>query len=147
MNDKELFTRYFREVQPKFARLCVRTLRRTHLTLAQFGLLSVLAAGEAMPMTEVSSKLHITKPAVTNLVDRLEKHGYIKRAAQKGDRRVHMLQLQAKGKKMVRSMQSAILAYLLKALEEFQPKERQTVIRFYETLSKTMDEFLIKPKK
>ncbi len=146
MSDRDLFTRYFREVQPKFARLCVRILSKGDLTMPQFALLNILASSDEIPMTELSDKLHITKPAVTNLVDRLEKKKYIQRIAHEDDRRVHRIKIESKGEKIVRCMQSSILQYLLKALEEFQPKERQTIIRFYEQLSKTLDEFLVESK-
>lgn len=146
MKEKEEFSQHFREVQPKFARLCVRSLSEANLTMPQFAMLNVLAGAGPIPMTDLSDKLHITKPAVTNLVDRLEKNKYLKRLPHAEDRRIHLIQIEPKGKKLVQGMQSTILGFLLKALELFDASERKTVTEFYARLSKTMDDFLTKKK-
>ena len=143
MKEKEAFTHYFREVQPKFTRLCVRNLSREKLTIPQFAALNVLAAAGTLPMTELSGKLYISKPAVTNLVDRLEENKYLKRISEPNDRRVHLIRIEPKGEKLVREMQASILVSLLKTLEKFSAAERQTVTRFYKELSEVMDVFLI----
>lgn len=147
MKEKEGFTRHFREVQPKFARICLRTLSRAHLTMPQFGLLNVLVSTGTLPMTEISGKLHISKPAVTNLVDRLEENKFLKRVPHSEDRRISLIQIEPKGEKLVRNMQSTILGFLLKALEQFNSSERRTITEFYARLSNAMDEFLTKPAK
>ena len=147
MNEKEAFTHYFRAVQPKFTRLCVRNLSREKLTIPQFAALNVLAAAGTLPMTELSSKLYITKPAVTNLVDRLEKNKFLKRIAEPGDRRVHLIRIDPKGEKLVQKMQASILESLLKTLEQFGASEKKTIIRFYKQLSEIMDKFLLDTKK
>jgi DNA-binding MarR family transcriptional regulator len=146
MKEKEEFSRHFREVQPKFARLCLRSLSQAKLTMPQFALLNVLASADSMPMTDLSDKLHITKPAVTNLVDRLEKNKYIKRLSHPEDRRIHLIRIEPKGRKLVQGMQSTILGFLLEALESFDVSERKTVTQFYARLSETMDQFLSKKK-
>ena len=142
-----MFTRHFREVQPKFSRLCLRSLSQANLTMPQFGLLNALMSTGAMPMTDVSDKLQVTKPAVTNLVDRLERNKFLKRIPHPEDRRVHLLKIEPKGKKVVREMQTTILTYLLKALGQFDPSEQKIISEFYARLSKTMDEFLLKSKR
>jgi DNA-binding MarR family transcriptional regulator len=147
MKEKEEFSRNFREVQPKFARLCVRSLSQANLSMPQFALLNVLSSAGTLPMTDLSDKLHITKPAVTNLVDRLEKNRYLKRIAHPEDRRIHLIRIEPKGRTLVQGMQSTILGFLLKALEQFDASERKTVTEFYARLSKTMDEFLTQKKK
>ncbi len=147
MKEKEAFIRHFREVQPKFSRLCLRSLSQTNLTMPQFGLLNTLVSTDALPMTDVSDKLHITKPAVTNLVDRLERNKFLKRIPHPEDRRIHLLKIEPKGRKVVREMQSTILIFLLKALGQFDFSEQKIITEFYARLSKTMDEFLLKSKK
>ena len=144
MKEKEAFTQNFREVQPKFSRICIRTLSQASLTMPQFALLNVLSSAGEIPMTELSGKLHITKPAVTNLVDRLEKNKYLKRLPHAKDRRIHLIRIEPKGEKLVRNMQSTILGFLLKALGQFDASERGIITEFYAKLSRTMDEFLTK---
>ena len=142
MNEKEVFARQFREIQPKFSRVFTQLLTEAHLTLPQFALLSQLVDRGTVSMTEVSEKLHITKPAVTNLVDRLEKGKFLKRLPHPTDRRVSLLEIQSKGKQVVRKTQGLILRFLLKALDSLNAAERKTVSRFYGALSQILDRLL-----
>ena len=98
-------------------------------------------------MTELSSKLHISKPAVTHLVDQLEKKKYTKRIAHAKDRRISLIEAQPKGQKIIRDMQSYILSYLLRTFDKFSSAEKKTIREFYTELSNTMDEVLAGGKK
>ena len=145
-SEKEAFIRQFREIQPKFSRFFTRILTQADLSLPQFALLSQLVNQESMSMTEAGVKLHVTKPAVTNLADRLEKNKFLKRISHPNDRRVSLLQTQPRGERFVRKTQSEALGFLLKALDSFSAAERKTITRFYALLSKTIDEFLGSPR-
>src|SRR3989338_5365403 len=102
---KDSFIKTFRQVQPKFSQVCAAHLNKVKLNLPQYTLLGLLLDSGTMPMSEVGLKLHISKPAVTNLVDRLEKNKYLKRVPHPSDRRVYLLQVLPKGEKAVRDMQ------------------------------------------
>ena len=145
MKEKTEFIRNFREVQPKFARLCGYSLSQSGLTMSQYALLNLLANGSAT-MKDLSVRMLITKPAVTNLVDRLEKHDFLKRKADLEDRRVTTIVIRPKGIKLVREMQATVLGFLLRTLEQFSPAERGTINRFYAMLSKNFDQKLMKKK-
>lgn len=145
MKEKKEFALHFREVQPKFARLCMRSLSHSGLTMPQYALLNLLANG-AVPMKDLSVRMHITKPAVTNLVDRLEKHDFLKRGPDSSDRRITMIAIRPKGSKLVREMQSTVLGFLLRTLGEFSSSERGVITRFYKMLSKNFDQNLLKKK-
>lgn len=148
MNEKEKMMQYFRGIQMKFSRLYAHFLTAADLTLPQYALLSILAAAEkAIPMTEVSVKMHISKPAVTYLVDRLERAKFLKRATHPRDRRVTLLEIQAKGVNVVRRAQKLALGFLMETLDEFKPAERNVIGRFYGRLSQAMDLILAKPEK
>ncbi len=147
MTQPDPFVRTFREVQPKFARFMARTLTERKLSLPQYALLNLLATAGKIPMTEASEKLHISKPAVTNLVDRLEKNSFLKRLADPKDRRVYLIQIQAKGESLIRETQTTILGFLLETLKLFDLKERRVISRFYELLSQTLDRSMEQKKK
>jgi len=143
MKEKEAFTRHFREVQPKFSRLCMQKLVQSGLTMPQYALLNLIVAGP-VPMKDLSARLLISKPAITNLVDRLEKHDFLVRSADSQDRRVTMIKMRPKGQKLIRDMQTNVLGVLLRAFDKFSLKERSVVARFHETLSVCFDEDLSK---
>ena len=145
MRPKVDFSNQFRQIQPKFSRFYSLLLTELDLTLPQFALLSEIASRGPISMTEASRKLHLTKPAITHLVDQLEKKGRLKRAAHSKDRRVYLLEIHPKGKKIVREIQGEVLKLLLKTLGQFRPKEKETIQRFYLSLSENLDQVLIKP--
>ena len=139
MNEREAFVRQFRELQPKFARFFTRRLTQAKISFPQFALLSQLSGPAGVSMTEVGRKLHISKPAVTHLVDRLEKNKFLVRVPHREDRRVSLLQILPKGGKLVRAVQTQALGFLLKTLGGFDADERKTIARFYSRLSQTLD--------
>ena len=144
MTEKDKFISHFREAQPNFSRSYAIILTKIGLTLPQYALLNHLAAaGTAQTMTHLSKKLHISKPAVTNLTDRLEKIKCIKRLAHPKDRRIYLLQLQPRGKKVVQNIQTRVLWLLLKSFDQFNIQERKIIRRFYAALSQTITNALI----
>ena len=138
------FIEQFREIQPKFTRLFTRLLAQAHLTQPQYTVLLelTLAAPVPMTMTAISEKLFITKPAVTSLVDRLEKKGYLKRINDPDDRRVSLLQIQPKGKNTAEKVRARVLDLIREAAKPFSETERETVRKFYSVLSKNLDDVL-----
>lgn len=146
MNEREAFAASFRELHPKFSRMYAHILTRIDLTMPQYTLLYQLFLLGTVSMTEMSDRLKISKPAVTNLVDRLEEKKGLKRVPHTEDRRVILLQILPKGKKIITEIQGQSLALLLRAYDQFNGKEHQVIRRFYTTVSKITDDFLLKVK-
>lgn len=142
MSEREVFVASFRELHPKFSRMYTQILNQVDLTLPQYTLLYQLMLLGSVSMTEVSKHLGITKPAVTNLVDRLEEKRFLKRIPNAEDRRVILLEILPKGKKIITETQGESLKLLLKAYDQFDGKEHAIISRFYATVSKAMDDFL-----
>ena len=147
MTEKEEFIRQVREIQPKFTRFYVRLLTQAQLSFPQFAVLTQLVNRGRVSMSEVSEKLHISKPAVTHLVDRLEKNKFLKRLPHPDDRRISLLQILPKGENVVRTTQGQALGFLVKTLEVFNAEEKKTIARFYGRLSQTLDQALMETKK
>ena len=146
MNRREEFVASFRELHPKFSRLYAQMLGRVDLTLPQYTLLYQLMLSGAVSMTEASARLGITKPAVTNLVDRLEEKKFLKRAPHAQDRRIILLEILPKGKKVITEIRGQSLDLLLKAYDQFSEQEHRVIGRFYAAVSKVMDDFLARSK-
>ena len=142
MKEKEALFQHLRTIQLKYSRLYTHILSQADLSLPQYALLNQLDSSGPLPMTEISGRLHISKPAVTNLVDRLEKKKFLKRTPHPRDRRIYLLELSPKGKTIARKIQNYVLAFLFKTFDQFSVKERKTVQRFYACLSEIMDEAL-----
>jgi DNA-binding MarR family transcriptional regulator len=146
MNDRDAFVANFRELHPKFSRMYAQMLDRVDLTLPQYTLLYQLMTLGAVSMTGISRRLEITKPAVTNLVDRLEEKKCLKRVPHDKDRRVIRLEILPKGKRIITEIQGQSLGLLLKSYDQFSGKEHRVISRFYTTLSKVMDDFSMSSK-
>ncbi|MFH0985961.1 MAG: MarR family transcriptional regulator [Candidatus Omnitrophota bacterium] len=125
-----------------FSRMHAQMLGRVDLTLPQYTLLEQLMLLGTVSMTEISDRLEITKPAVTNLVDRLEEKKLLRRVPHAEDRRVILLEILPKAKKIVTDIQKQSLEPLLKAYDRFSAADHETLGRFFATVSKIMDDFL-----
>ena len=73
------------------------------LSLAKLAALKVLAeAGESLPLSQLADRLSCVKSNITQLVDRLEADGLVRREADPGDRRARLATLTAAGRKACR---------------------------------------------
>lgn len=103
------------------------------LTPGQLGALFLIEANRGLSQSELGAALGIDRSSVVPLIDRLQKRGWVRRAARASDRRAHALELAPAG--------TALLARLLPRLEVhegriaagLQPGERK---RLFELLAK-----------
>lgn len=139
---KNQFASSFREIQFGCSRFWSRIITQKKLTLPQYTLLSCLAHKRRISMTEASAQLHISKPAITNLADRLEQNGYLRRLPHPSDRRVSLIEIQPKGQKLIQDTQSSFLSLLLETFGRFGERDQATIAHFYEQLSRTIEKAL-----
>jgi len=142
MSRRDAFVANFRELHPKFSRMYSLMLNRIGLSLPQYTLLYQLMLSGTVSMSEISNHLGITKPAVTNLVDRLEEKKFLKRVPHPKDRRVILLEILPKGEKVIAEIQGRGLEFLLRAYDQFNASEHEVIVRFYATLSGIFDAVL-----
>lgn len=137
---------YFRDIQVKYSRIYAQVLAESDLSLPQFALLGELQASGLLPMTQASCQLHISKPAVTHLVDRLEKKKMVRRINHPEDRRVDLLQITPFGKEVVRKTQAKVLRYLLETIDQFNVQDQKIILTFYNALSEVLNRALANQK-
>ena len=130
---------HFREIQVKFSRFYAHVLNKADISISQYALLNQLTNSKEMPMTEVGEKLHITKPAVTHLVDRLEKFKLLKRVEHPTDRRVFLIKISPKGRRVTRQIQSDVLKIVSKALNQFKANEQKIIVEYQKSISNVID--------
>lgn len=75
--------------------------RATGLSMPQFSLLMQLHHKGACGMSEVSGRFEITPAAASQLVDKLVQNGLILREEDPNDRRAKLLDLTAKGRRLI----------------------------------------------
>ena len=142
MKIKGEFPDYFRAIQVKFSRFYAAALNKADLSISQYALLNHLVSSGSTPMCEIGEKLHVTKPAVTHLVDKLEKAKFLKRISHPTDRRVSLLKVLPKGVRVVKQIQEKVLGIVGHALHEFKPAEQKIILRYHSLISEVIDQVL-----
>ena len=74
---------------------------KAKLTMPQFIVLDVLHRQGESKMTDLANFMHVTTAAVTGVVDKLVKSGYVKRSSDPKDRRIIKIGLTAKGDSII----------------------------------------------
>jgi DNA-binding MarR family transcriptional regulator len=94
------------QLQNRFGRL----FRQFGLTPSQYNVLRILRGeGRPLPCQEIAARLIQVVPAMTGLVDRLEKQDLVRRDRCTRDRRVIFIELTAKGQKLLGEMDQPVL--------------------------------------
>lgn len=93
------------------------------ITVVQAGILFLLKHGDGRTMTELSEALSIDNSAVTGLVDRLEKLGFIVRRPCPNDRRALRIHMTEEGLQEVNKAKDIIRAVNEEIKEGFAPEE------------------------
>lgn len=88
----------------EFSRRNVAELYKGKITLPQFLILGFLHNNGDSKMCGIAKFMSVTTAAMTGMVDRLEKYGYVKRAPEPRDRRIINVSLTQKGLGLVRKI-------------------------------------------
>lgn len=147
MEERKNLEAVLRRLQGKFSKFYAKVLTEKHLTIPQFSLLILTVDEGPLTMSEIAEKLYIASPSVTNLVDRLENQKLIARTPEPGDRRATLIRVTPKGESLVREIRKMSVGRVMHIIERFSGREIGVITRFYELLSRTLDELLMGMKK
>jgi DNA-binding MarR family transcriptional regulator len=81
-----------------------RCLKPLSVTRSQWWVLAYLSREDGMTQSQLAEELDLGKVAVGGLIDRLEKAGLLRRAADASDRRINRIFLQPKSKQLIARM-------------------------------------------
>lgn len=82
-----------------------RFFRGYGLTSSQYNVLRILRGeGQPLPSLEIAERMIQVVPAITGLIDRLEKQGFVQRKRCEEDRRIVYVALTAKASKLLEQM-------------------------------------------
>ena len=79
-----------------------RSVDGTELGLSDFGVLEALLHKGPVPISALGKKVLLSSGSMTAAVDRLERGGYVERAATSTDRRARIVHLTKEGSKLIR---------------------------------------------
>ncbi|NLF09944.1 MAG: MarR family transcriptional regulator [Pirellulaceae bacterium] len=109
------------------------------LPLAQLRLCNSLF-GKARSMSSISRELGTSLSAVTQIADRLERAGLVKRVPRGDDRRVRCLELTDSGAEMMRRHAENRVRRMAEVLARLSTPQRQTVADAFTALVEAADE-------
>lgn len=146
ITNPERFTQ-FRDLHLRFVRLMTKTLMQTNLTLPKYALLSQLNLTSRLSMTDASERLLISKPALSNLVKRMEKDGYLRKVPHPSDHRSSLLEILPKGRKSSLKAQDSMLVFAIEMMAKLPPQNQKIIDAFYIQLAQLVDERLLTYRK
>lgn len=127
------FADQMNEVMPvvikEFARRQINELYKGKITLPQFLVLEFLHREGESKMTDLARFMHVTTPAMTGIVDRLVRDGYVARDYDPEDRRIIKVKLTPKGNELVRKINSQRQQMVIKIFDKISQTDRQDYLR------------------
>lgn len=115
--------------QHKFGQL----FREYGLTQPQYNVLRILyGEGDRLPSLEIASRMITVVPAITGLIDKLEKKELVKRERSEEDRRVWYVKLTKKGEKLIDEMRDSNTAMHKSLVGHMTKKEAKQLVELLE---------------
>lgn len=117
------------QLQNRFGRL----FRKYGLTSSQYNVLRILRGeGKPLPSLEIAERMIQVVPAITGLIDRLEKHGLAERRRCVDDRRVVYVEITAKGTELLSEMDQPVNETHIQLMGHLSPTELKELSRLLE---------------
>ena len=124
------------------SRAITKHLSQFGLTISQHSVLALLRANgeQGLALSEVGELLSLSSPNITNVVDRLEEKGWVRRTLHGRDRRVKIIQLTEQGEELegrVFELHGTRLEEMLGA--HLNEKDQQELIRLLRLLRQSLE--------
>jgi len=84
-------------------------LSEFNVTSSQATILNTLASNDGQSLSDIGKSVHLDKPAITGLADRMEHDGLVERRRTSSDRRIIQLFLTEKGGKLYKKIEKIIV--------------------------------------
>lgn len=139
----ETFALKLNEIMPvivkEFTARLTKELHKNKITLPQFLVLEFLSRGNGSKMTELANFMNVTTAAMTGIVDRLVRDGYLKRKPDCNDRRIIKVTLTDEGGSIVKKINERKRQMFIKIFGRISEEDRER----YLTILKQIKDVLI----
>ncbi|MCM8761485.1 MAG: MarR family transcriptional regulator [Candidatus Omnitrophica bacterium] len=113
----------------EYMRRHVGNFYKMKITMPQFFVLEFLSRRDESKMSDIAEFMDVSTAAVTGIVDRLVRDGYIVRTSDPRDRRVVMVKLTAKGISTVKDIMEARKQATIKIFSGISQREREEYLK------------------
>ncbi|WP_152396255.1 MarR family winged helix-turn-helix transcriptional regulator [Paenibacillus guangzhouensis] len=120
------------------AKLVVGYAKMNELSSSQLYILKVLGTKGDKNCSELAKLLDVSLPAVTSLVNKLVKKGYVRRHTPENNRRVVMLQISQPGLEMLRQSDARFAEIMDEMLQDFPEEELDVLLGYYKRMNGNM---------
>ncbi|MFA5142891.1 MAG: MarR family transcriptional regulator [Candidatus Omnitrophota bacterium] len=121
------------EVMPvimrKFVKQQSEEFYKVKITIPQLVVLDVLTREDELRMSDLARLMNVTTAAMTGIVDRLVRDGYVTRESDAEDRRIIKVRPTAKGSRIVKSAAEHKKAVIMKIFGAVSDAERAEYLR------------------
>lgn len=112
-----------------------KLFREYGLTSSQYNVLRILRGeGKPLPSLEIANRTIQVVPAITGLIDRLEKQGLVERERSEEDRRVVYVSITEKAKKILKKIDKPLMQMHEESFQNCNKKEMSELIYLLEKL-------------
>jgi DNA-binding MarR family transcriptional regulator len=115
-------------------------LRPAKMTLSRWRALSVLTASDGRSMGELAAYMVIEQPALSRIIDQMERDGLVTRRLASRDNRVVQVYLTDAGRQMFRQIRPLELRHYEQTIEGFKPAELEDLNKLLSRLWDNLDQ-------
>ncbi|MCL6444961.1 MAG: MarR family transcriptional regulator [Alicyclobacillus sp.] len=141
------FPQHVIEIEQRLRQIAGAVRRKGRVLLEQYGItppqfdaLVILNRCGDLTIGDLSNRLFLAYSTTTDLVDRLERAGFVARQRDSEDRRVVRVKLQSSGVNLYQQVINARRAYLASILESIPPSKNEEILSVLELLDAKMSE-------
>ena len=105
------------------------------ITFSQWVALDIVAKNKKSSIDDISKVLHISSSATTQLINGLQKKGFVVRKIGSGDRRVSLIELSSKTKNLFNLMKRKKTIHMKKLFSGFTDRELKIFIKLIKKIT------------
>jgi len=109
-------------------------LSEFNVTSSQATILNTLASNDGQSLSDIGKSVHLDKPAITGLADRMEHDGLVERRRTSSDRRIIQLFLTEKGKRLYKKIEKIIVRVDEKLVKTLTNQEINTLHKMLQNI-------------
>ncbi len=108
-------------------------------TMLQLFALNFLHDRPGTKLSSLGASLHLSKSSSTQLIERLEKMGFLKRAVDKDDKRIIHLSLRLKGERKLSVLRRKVIHKMNRIISKVPESDLKELVRIQSDLIKTLE--------
>ena len=116
----------------EFMRSQTTAFHKIKITMPQCIVLEFLSHGDESKMTDIAKFINVSTAALTQVVERLVRDGYVVRAKDPNDRRIIRIKLTAKGTRTITDIVNKRKEMVMKMFSVISTEEREQYLRILE---------------